>query len=152
MIIRHIFKLLVALFAMLFVATAAAAQPEAAQPAPSISGVGDTGSAGYILGRDDVIQVGLLGRSDFGGRARVQADGTIQLNFIGKIPAADRTTSELAETIGEALKKGGYFADPVVTIEVVGFASRYNGPGYAQYQYDTKMANAYARLKATPMA
>lgn len=34
----------------------------------------------------------------------------------------------------------------------VGFASRYNGPGYAQYQYDTKMANAYNRLKANPIA
>ena len=34
----------------------------------------------------------------------------------------------------------------------VGFASRYNGPGYAANQYDTKMAQAYARLKSTPMA
>lgn len=31
-----------------------------------------------------------------------------------------------------------------------GFASRYNGPGYAANQYDVKMANAYARLKANP--
>jgi hypothetical protein len=32
------------------------------------------------------------------------------------------------------------------------FARGYNGPGYAQYQYDTKMANAYARLKQSPVA
>ncbi len=31
-----------------------------------------------------------------------------------------------------------------------GFASRYNGPGYAANQYDTKMAQAYARIKANP--
>lgn len=31
-----------------------------------------------------------------------------------------------------------------------GFASRYNGPGYAANRYDTKMAEAYARLKANP--
>jgi polysaccharide export outer membrane protein len=71
------------------------------------------------------VEVGLLGRSDFGGRARVQADGTIQLPFIGKVPAADRTTSELSDTVRKALQAGGYFADPVVTVEVVGYASRY---------------------------
>ncbi len=32
-----------------------------------------------------------------------------------------------------------------------GFASRYNGPGYAANQYDQKMAQAYARLKANPI-
>ncbi len=30
------------------------------------------------------------------------------------------------------------------------FARRYNGPAYAQNHYDTKMADAYARLKANP--
>ena len=30
------------------------------------------------------------------------------------------------------------------------FARRYNGPGYAENRYDTKMAEAYARLKADP--
>jgi hypothetical protein len=32
------------------------------------------------------------------------------------------------------------------------FAAGYNGPGYAANQYDQKMANAYAQLKATPIA
>ena len=31
-----------------------------------------------------------------------------------------------------------------------GFASRYNGPGYAANQYDTKLAEAYARFRANP--
>lgn len=106
----------------------AAAQPSS--PAPGAPPVGaapilNAPSSAYVLGRDDVIMIGLLGRSDFGGRTRVQADGTIQLPFVGKMPAADRTTDELAGAIGKALKAGGYFADPVVTIEVVEFASRY---------------------------
>jgi hypothetical protein len=33
-----------------------------------------------------------------------------------------------------------------------GFARGYNGPGYAANQYDQKMAQAYASLKATPIA
>ena len=91
-------------------------------PAPA---TGMEASGGYILGRDDVISVGLLGRNDFGGRARVQVDGTIQLPLIGKIVAAEHTTSELAELIRKALQTGGYYADPIVNIEVVSFASRY---------------------------
>ena len=89
------------------------------------TGVADTTSSAYILGRDDVIEVGLIGRNDFGGRVRVQADGTIQMPFIGKIAVADRSTSEVSEIVRKALQAGGYFADPVVTVEVVGYASRY---------------------------
>lgn len=103
----------------------AAPPPPAAAPGPAVGGIGETASTAYVLGRDDVVEVGLLGRTDFGGRARVQADGTIQLNFIGKVPAADRTTAELSDTIRKALQAGGYFSDPVVTVEVVGYASRY---------------------------
>ena len=100
----------------------AAQPPTAPQAAP---GLGEAASAAYVLGRDDALEVGLLGRSDFGGRARVQADGTIQLPFIGKVQAADRTTAELADAVRKALQAGGFFADPVVTVEVVGYASRY---------------------------
>lgn len=94
-------------------------------PAPATPLGVDGASSAYVLGRDDVLEVGLLGRKDFGGRARVQADGTIQLPLVGKVVAADRTTAELSEEVGKALVSGGYFADPVVTIEIVGFASRY---------------------------
>jgi polysaccharide export outer membrane protein len=103
---------------------AAGAPAAAAQPSPSTS-VTEGASSGYVLGRDDVVEVGLLGRNDFGGRARVQADGTIQLPFIGKVQAAEKTTADLSETVRKALQTGGFFADPVVTVEVVGYASRY---------------------------
>lgn len=100
----------------------APAQPAATVPAPEAA-VG--ASSAYVLGRDDVVEVGLLGRTDFGGRLRVQADGTIQLPFIGRLQATGRTTSEVSDIIRNALKSGGYFADPVVTIEIVGYSSRY---------------------------
>lgn len=110
---------------MLFVAAQAQAQEPATASAPPPIAAAEPASSAYILGRDDAVQVGILGRSDFGGRVRVQADGTIQLPFVGKIDAADKTTSELAEAIRLALQSGGYFSDPVVTVEVVGYASRY---------------------------
>jgi len=101
----------------------ASAGAQAANAAPI--GADATTSGAYVLGRDDVVEVSLLGRSDFGGRARVQADGTIQLPLIGKITAAEHTTSELADTVRKALQTGGYYADPVVNVEVVSFTSRY---------------------------
>lgn len=105
--------------------SAQAEAPAVSQSSPPTGIQDPTASSAYVLGRDDVIEVGLLGRTDFGGRTRVQADGTIQLPFIGKVPAADKTTSEVSEDIRKALQAGGFFADPVVTIEVVGYASRY---------------------------
>ncbi|MEW5684999.1 MAG: polysaccharide biosynthesis/export family protein [Pseudomonadota bacterium] len=150
-------RILLACFAAMTVAatpTLALAQTPASQPAaPPAAVAPEPASSGYILGRDDVIEVGLLGRSDFGGRARVQADGTIQLPFVGKIPAVDRTTSELSEAIRKALQTGGYFSDPVVTIEVVGYASRYvtvlgafGAPGLVPINRPYRLSEILARV------
>lgn len=98
--------------------------PQVAAPSPSASAGGST-SGSYVLGRDDVVEISLLGRSDFGGRARVQADGTIQLPLIGKVVAAEHTTAELAAGVRTTLQAGGYFSDPIVSVEVVSYASRY---------------------------
>lgn len=130
----------------------AAAQTAPAQASPSMS-VSEGASSAYVLGRDDVVEVGLLGRNDFGGRARVQADGTIQLPFIGKVQAAERTTSELSETVRKALQTGGFFADPVVTVEVVGYASRYvtvlgavGSPGLVPINRPYRLSEILARV------
>lgn len=111
-----------------FAQTQPAAPPSPGLAVPGSSAVqaaGETTSSAYILGKDDVVEIGLLGRSDWGGRVRVQADGTVQLALIGKIVAAEHTTTELADTVRKALQAGGYYADPIVNIEVVSFASRY---------------------------
>lgn len=42
--------------------------------------------------------------------------------------------------------------DELQSLNWAGFARRYNGPSYEQYQYDTKMAAAYSKMKATPIA
>lgn len=159
---RMIIRILSAVMAALCVTFAGAAfaqQPvtSTGQDAPgaavSATGVADTGSSAYVLGRDDVVQVGLLGRNDFGGRARVQADGTVQLQFIGKIAAADQTTAELAETIRKALQAGKFYEDPVVTIEVVGYASRYvtvlgavGAPGLVPINRPYRLSEILARV------
>lgn len=94
-------------------------------PASSASAITTGSPRSYVLGPDDLLEVGLIGRTDFGGRARVQGDGTVQLPLVGKIRAADRTTNELADEIRKALRAGGYYADPVVTVEIISYSSRY---------------------------
>jgi polysaccharide export outer membrane protein len=103
-----------------------AQQSATSQPTgPSGPSVGEGASSAYVLGRDDAIEVSLVGGTGFNARVRVQADGQVQLPLIGKVMAADRTTTELADTIAKALKDGGFYASPIVNIEVVGYASRY---------------------------
>lgn len=139
-------------------APAAGAQPQpaaTAQASPSspTATVTEGASSDYVLGRDDVVEVGLLGRTDFGGRARVQSDGTIQLPFVGKMAAADKTTAELSDNVRKALQSGGFFADPVVTVEVVGYASRYitvlgsvGSPGLVPINRPYRLSEILARV------
>jgi polysaccharide export outer membrane protein len=144
----------IALLAGLVAGSALAQQAPANAPVVAPTGpVVDAATSAYVLGRDDVVEVGLLGRSDFGGRARVQADGTIQLPFIGKVPAAERTTAELSDVVRKALQAGGYFADPVVTVEVVGYASRYitvlgavGAPGLVPINRPYRLSEILARV------
>ena len=153
MSIRTVCLALLAAALACFGPAAFAQQPPASEEQAPAGPVVEGASSAYVLGRDDVIEVGLLGRTDFGGRVRVQADGTVQLPFVGKIEAADRTTAELSDAIRQALQKGGYFADPVVTIEVVGYASRYvtvlgaiNQPGLVPINRPYRLSEIVARV------
>ena len=65
-----------------------------------------------------------MGRGDFTFRARVSGDGKITAPYLGALPAAGRQTSKLAEEISTALDKGGFFAKPVIRVEVLAVGSR----------------------------
>jgi polysaccharide biosynthesis/export protein len=110
---------------------APAALPAPVQPAPTApvqlaptqaAGMPDQG---YILGAEDVVQVEVLGRTDFTTKAKIGADGKIQLPLLGAVPASDRTVLQFREQIRDALEKGGFFNRPIVDVEVVSYASRY---------------------------
>lgn len=111
-------------------ASAAAGSALAQQPAEPASSVnapvgGAPVDISYILGAGDVVDIGLVGRSDFGSRARVNTDGMILLPYVGSIKAEGRTVLEFADDVRQALIKGGFFSDPVVRADVIGVASRY---------------------------
>lgn len=100
------------------VAPLANANPDQAESSPLEPGVE------YVLGPDDVIEIEVVGQPDK-AQARVYADGTVQLNLVGKLTAAGKTSRELGADIAEALKAGGYYANPVVNVEIATYASRY---------------------------
>ena len=80
---------------------------------------------GYILGPDDVIEVSVLGQPEFTTRSRIRADGSIVLPYIGSTPVTGDTPITFARRVTNALKVGGYYSNPIVSVEVAGYASRY---------------------------
>jgi polysaccharide biosynthesis/export protein len=93
--------------------------PEAPKAEPSKA------NDGYVIGPDDVIEVTVLGQPEFTTRARIRADGTIVLPYVGSTAVAGDTPVSLAKRISGVLKAGGYYSNPIVSIEIAGFASRY---------------------------
>ena len=98
--------------------------PKPAPHAPATTAAA-TADQSYILGPGDVIEVSVLGRTDFTTRARIGEDGSIQLPFLGVVPAGNVTERELGDQVGRKLEAGGFFAHPIVKVDIVSYASRY---------------------------
>ena len=101
------------------------AAPPASTAAPKSAPAIPAADRDYVLGPSDVLEVDVLGREDYRTRARIGEDGTIQLPYLGGVVAANKTTSQLATEIAAALEKGGFFAHPIMSIQIVSYASRY---------------------------
>ena len=156
MIMRSLLRLTLLTALVIQVPAAAMAQatpPAAPARAPATTPQATAVDSSYLLGPGDVIEIGLVGRADFGSRARVSTDGTIQLPMIGSIPAAQRTVLQLADDVRQALIKGGFYADPVVRTEVVGINSRYvtvlgnvGNPGLLPLDRNYRLSEILARV------
>lgn len=110
----------------LLVLVTANMHPAIAQTAPqSKSQAAATSTDGYQIGPEDVIEVDVLGQSDFRSRVKVKSDGTIPLPYIGNVEAQGYTAITLAQAVASRLKAAGIFAEPVVNVEIVSYASRY---------------------------
>lgn len=163
------------MFAMMLSASASIAQPASgpaspmnAPPITAQSGVappvvpiipggatratGDSQREEYVIGPEDVVEVEVVGQPDH-SRARVYTDGTIQVNLIGRINASGRTPKQLGAEIGSALRAGGYYANPIVNVEVVGFSSRYvtvlgafGSPGLVPINRPYRLSEILARV------
>jgi polysaccharide export outer membrane protein len=117
----HFYRYVIAL---LFV-TVAAVQPSLAQTPPPAAPATVSPSDGYQIGPEDTVEVDVLGQTDFRSRVKVKSDGTIPLPYIGNVEAAGYTAITLAQSVASRLKAAGIFAEPVVNVEIVSYASRY---------------------------
>ncbi len=79
----------------------------------------------YILGTGDLIEVAVLGQPEFTTRAKVRADGAIALPYISSVTAQGLSTLGFSRAVTERLKAGGFYAKPIVTVEIAAYASRY---------------------------
>ena len=127
------------ILALLVAALAAVASPVAAQtavpgaPVPSLPAPAAgpapvpviTLNDGYVVGVGDVVEIAVLGREEFKPRVQVQVDGTIQLPYLHSVMASNLTVIQLRQRVAKLLQDGGYYVDPVVSVTVVSFASRY---------------------------
>ncbi len=68
--------------------------------------------------------------------------------YVAKLARSEKDQLEAFE----GFVRANGLADELQRKDWTGFASRYNGPGYAANQYDQKMAQAYQRLKSNPIA
>ena len=138
MLARPVHRFLTLFFATL-VALAAIGGPAAAQPVgpgapvqslPAPVAAGPSAAAvtlndGYVIGVGDVVEIAVLGREEFKPRVQVQVDGTVQLPYLHSVMATNLTVIQLRERVAKLLRDGGYYVDPVVSVTVVSFASRY---------------------------
>jgi polysaccharide export outer membrane protein len=97
---------------IMVLATSVAAQVSAPPNSPAPATVGSAADRAYVIGPDDVIEVSVLGRSDFTTRGRVAQDGTIQLPYLGSVKVGNQTAEQLGTALQHSLEGGGYFAHP----------------------------------------
>lgn len=77
-----------------------------------------------LLGVGDWVTLQISGQPD-ASSVYVASDGTINVPLVGNIPVAGVTSGEAASRVAKALKDGGYFVDPRVTVMVTQPNSQY---------------------------
>jgi polysaccharide biosynthesis/export protein len=123
--LQKIFIATCLLFAVMATSAAAQQPAQGGQPATASPQAPLVSDPDYALGEGDVVEVLVVGSSEFNSRARVARDGSVVLPLIGPVQAAGQSPSALAEKVAAALKAGGYYANPIVRVELIGIRSRY---------------------------
>ena len=97
--------------------SAIAAQPAPAQPA----GLPDQA---YILGPEDVVQVDVLGRTDFTTRTKIGADGKGPVAFARCYCRCRSDGASISRPGQRCAPKRRVFNRPIVDVQVASYASR----------------------------
>ncbi len=80
--------------------------------------------ADYTLGAGDAVKIIVYGDADLTREIRVAEDGVITLPLIGEVAVGGLTTIQAEKRIAEQLKKGGFIANPQVSVLILEFKSK----------------------------
>ncbi len=78
--------------------------------------------ADYVVGPQDVLNVVVFGEADLTRMVSLDAEGTFDFPFIGRLKGGGMTARKVSEEIAGRLKR--YFVNPQVSVEVVKFRSQ----------------------------
>lgn len=78
----------------------------------------------YLIGPGDNLNISVWKNPDISMSVPVRPDGNITIPLVEDMPAAGKTSSQLARDIEKTLSK--YIQDPIVTIVVTGFVGPYS--------------------------
>jgi hypothetical protein len=105
-------------------------------------------SEAFALAPDAALESASYGRFQVLGQNFTNLGMANAREYVSKLARSERDQLEAFE----GFVRANALADELQRKDWAAFAARYNGPGYAANQYDAKMAQAYARLKQTPIA
>src|SRR5438874_2151621 len=117
-------NVLTSLFVAALLMQRAPVAPPPQKPAPAAGVVAETPVPGkYQIGPQDQLKVTVLDEADLSTIYRVDADGTITMNYIGKVEAAGLTLTDVQERIRGKLA-AGYLKNPQVRVEIESYKSQ----------------------------
>lgn len=87
-------------------------------PPPPATAVTD-----YAVGPQDVLNVRIYGEEKMSGRIRVDNDGTLPFEYLGRVKVEGMTTAQIEAYLTKALGDG-YLRNPQVSVEVVEYRSQ----------------------------
>lgn len=112
----------IALLALLL-QTQTPASPAGATPPPAID-PRTQAQPDYVVGTQDVLNISMLGEADLTRTVAVDADGTFDYPYVGRVKAGGLTLRSIKAVIEKQLVQGGYFVAPQVTVEVAKYRSQ----------------------------
>lgn len=101
----------------------ASAETVATDDQPMAVALASTNPTDYRISPHDSLQITVFQVQDLNKTVTVNADGTISLPLVGKVPMAGKTTGEAEDIIGDRLRKK-YLQSPQVSVSVAKFGQR----------------------------
>jgi polysaccharide export outer membrane protein len=92
-------------------------------PAPAAPAMASAVPADYLIGPGDAVNIIVWRNPEVSMSVPVRPDGKITTPLVEDLPAAGKTSTELARDIEKALAK--FIQQPVVTVVVTGFIGNY---------------------------